>query len=127
VTDRVAQKAGHVVVPRKDGRASRPLPVVVPTRLYQAYILDLDGTIYLGHDLLPGARRLVEELRARNKPVRFLSNNPTRDPGLPAGLVWRTSGCPRGRGPGSVAARRSERPPREDDWQAASGSSSQRC
>jgi hypothetical protein len=54
----------------RGGRASRPLPgtpVVVPTRLYEAYILDLDGTIYLGHDLLPGAGRLVEELRARNK------------------------------------------------------------
>jgi 4-nitrophenyl phosphatase len=85
VTDTVAQEAGHVVVPRKGGRASRPLPgtpVVVPTSLYEAYILDLDGTIYLGQDLLPGARRLVEELRARNKPVRFLSNNPTRDPDM---------------------------------------------
>ncbi|MDQ6920393.1 MAG: HAD-IIA family hydrolase [Candidatus Dormibacteraeota bacterium] len=54
-------------------------PVVVPTRLYEAYIFDLDGTIYLGHDLLPGAKRLIEQLRARGKAVRFLSNNPTRD------------------------------------------------
>ncbi|MBJ7599649.1 MAG: HAD family hydrolase [Candidatus Nephthysia bennettiae] len=53
--------------------------MVVPTRLYEAYIFDLDGTIYLGHDLLPGAKRLIEELRARGKAVRFLSNNPTRD------------------------------------------------
>jgi 4-nitrophenyl phosphatase len=49
-------------------------------RLYAAYLLDLDGTVYLGDQLLPGARRLIETLRARDLPVRFLSNNPTRDP-----------------------------------------------
>jgi 4-nitrophenyl phosphatase len=50
-------------------------------RLYGAYLFDLDGTVYLGDQLLPGARRLVEALRERGLPVRFLSNNPTRDPG----------------------------------------------
>jgi 4-nitrophenyl phosphatase len=52
----------------------------VPERLYEAYLFDLDGTIYLGDDLLPGAKRLVDELRSRGKAVRFLSNNPTKDP-----------------------------------------------
>ena len=52
----------------------------VPDRLYQAYAFDLDGTVYLGDHLLPGARRLVEELRRRGLVVRFLSNNPTKDP-----------------------------------------------
>jgi HAD superfamily hydrolase (TIGR01450 family) len=51
-----------------------------PDRLYAAYVFDLDGTIYLGDELLPGARRLVETLRDRGVPVRFVSNNPTRDP-----------------------------------------------
>jgi HAD superfamily hydrolase (TIGR01450 family) len=51
-----------------------------PDRLYAAYVFDLDGTIYLGDDLLPGAGRLVGELRRRGREVRFLSNNPTRDP-----------------------------------------------
>jgi HAD superfamily hydrolase (TIGR01450 family) len=51
-----------------------------PDRLYRAYAFDLDGTIYLGDHLLPGARRLVEELRRRGLVVRFLSNNPTKDP-----------------------------------------------
>ncbi len=80
--DKVTQEASHTVVSRTGGGAVRPLPgspVVVPTRLYEAYIFDLDGTIYLGHDLLPGAKRLIEQLRARGKAVRFLSNNPTRD------------------------------------------------
>jgi HAD superfamily hydrolase (TIGR01450 family) len=52
----------------------------VPDRLYGAYVFDLDGTIYLGEELLPGAKRLVEGLRGLNVPVRFLSNNPTKDP-----------------------------------------------
>jgi HAD superfamily hydrolase (TIGR01450 family) len=52
----------------------------VPHRMFAAYAFDLDGTIYLGDHLLPGAGRLVEELRRRHLPVRFLSNNPTKDP-----------------------------------------------
>lgn len=47
--------------------------------LYDAYVFDLDGTIYLGDDLLPGAARMIEALRARSRAVRFLSNNPTKD------------------------------------------------
>jgi HAD superfamily hydrolase (TIGR01450 family) len=54
--------------------------LAVPDRLYEAYVFDLDGTIYLGDGLLPGARRLVEAVRERGLPVRFLSNNPTKDP-----------------------------------------------
>ena len=53
-----------------------------PDRLYDAYIFDMDGTIYLGDDLLPGAKRLIEGLRELGRPVRFLSNNPTKDPQL---------------------------------------------
>lgn len=55
--------------------------LTVPTEFGQAYVFDLDGTIYLGDHLLPGAKRTVEELRRRGIPVRFLSNNPTKDPG----------------------------------------------
>ncbi|GMA23596.1 acid sugar phosphatase [Luteimicrobium album] len=51
-----------------------------PEGLFDAYFFDLDGTIYLGGELLPGAARTVRELRRRGIPVRFLSNNPTKDP-----------------------------------------------
>lgn len=51
-----------------------------PEKLYDAYVFDMDGTIYLGDHLLPGAKRLIEGLRALDRPVRFLSNNPTKDP-----------------------------------------------
>jgi 4-nitrophenyl phosphatase len=54
--------------------------VAGPDRLYSAYVFDMDGTIYLGDELLPGAKRMVEELRDRGRAVRFLSNNPTKDP-----------------------------------------------
>ena len=47
---------------------------------YDAYVFDLDGTIYLGDELLPGAKRLIEGVRAKGKVVKFLSNNPTKDP-----------------------------------------------
>jgi len=57
-----------------------PHGLQVPDRLYAAYLLDLDGTTYLGDQLLPGVKRLVEQLRAQGRPVRFLSNNPTKDP-----------------------------------------------
>ena len=54
--------------------------LALPDREYDVYTFDLDGTIYLGDGLLPGARALVEGLRERGKVVRFLSNNPTKDP-----------------------------------------------
>jgi len=51
-----------------------------PERLYSAYVFDMDGTIYLGDHLLPGARRTLEVLRELGPALRFVSNNPTRDP-----------------------------------------------
>uniref|UniRef100_UPI003B3A484C HAD-IIA family hydrolase n=1 Tax=Pseudactinotalea sp. TaxID=1926260 RepID=UPI003B3A484C len=52
----------------------------LPQQLCDAYLFDLDGTIYLGEELLPGARDVVVGLRERGIPVRFLSNNPTKSP-----------------------------------------------
>ena len=53
---------------------------VTGPRLYDGYLFDLDGTIYLGHELLPGAFELVTTLRSMGRQTLFLSNNPTRDP-----------------------------------------------
>ena len=53
--------------------------VKAPDELYDGYIFDMDGTIYLGSGLLPGAYRLITTLRKLGKRVVFLSNNPTRD------------------------------------------------
>jgi arabinose operon protein AraL len=43
---------------------------------YQGYLFDLDGTIYLGEALLPGAKALVAGLRDAGRRVAFLSNKP---------------------------------------------------
>ncbi|MFT4109566.1 HAD-IIA family hydrolase [Propionicimonas sp.] len=51
-----------------------------PDRLFDAYVFDLDGTIYLGDHLLPGVAETIGLLRELHIPVRFLSNNPTKDP-----------------------------------------------
>jgi arabinose operon protein AraL len=66
------------VVQRSDARSSGAPET--PDRLYEGYVFDLDGTIYLGDELLPGAKRLVLKLRELGKRVIFLSNNPTKDP-----------------------------------------------
>jgi arabinose operon protein AraL len=47
-----------------------------PTRLYDAYIFDLDGTVYLGDALVAGAGEAISTLRARGKRTVFLTNNP---------------------------------------------------
>jgi HAD superfamily hydrolase (TIGR01450 family) len=51
-----------------------------PGSLFAGYVFDLDGTIYLGDELLPGAARLLARLRELGRRVVFVSNNPTRDP-----------------------------------------------
>lgn len=51
-----------------------------PSEFYDAYLLDLDGTIYLGDEVLPGAKELLQRLTAEGKKRIFLSNNPTKDP-----------------------------------------------
>jgi hypothetical protein len=50
----------------------------MPLPRYSAYIFDLDGTIYLGDALLPGAAETIARLRTGGSKVLFLSNNPTR-------------------------------------------------
>ncbi len=60
-------------------RAAAAEPLRFPSELFDAYLFDLDGTIYLGDRLLPGAARLIGELRRRGIPLRFLSNNATKD------------------------------------------------
>jgi HAD superfamily hydrolase (TIGR01450 family) len=60
-----------------------------PDRLYDGYIFDLDGTVYLGDALLPGAGEAVAGVRARGRRTVFLSNNPTRDPQMYADKLGR--------------------------------------
>jgi NagD protein len=42
------------------------------------YLIDMDGVLYRGHELIPGADRFVEQLRDRGIPFLFLTNNSQR-------------------------------------------------
>lgn len=42
-------------------------------------LLDLDGTLYVGREAIPGAPQAVARLQAQGKRVYFLSNNSSRD------------------------------------------------
>ncbi len=46
--------------------------------MYSAYLFDLDGTIYVGDTLLPGAAETIAALRKAGRRTIFLSNNPTK-------------------------------------------------
>lgn len=46
----------------------------------QAAIVDLDGTVYRGGSVVPGASEAIETLRGAGIDVLFFSNNPTKTP-----------------------------------------------
>ncbi len=48
----------------------------VPKLPYRGWLFDLDGTIYLGERLIPGADAAIAALRAAGRRVAFLSNKP---------------------------------------------------
>ena len=50
--------------------------MVVPRLPYRGWLFDLDGTIYLGERLTPGADAAIAALRAAGRRVAFLSNKP---------------------------------------------------
>jgi NagD protein len=44
----------------------------------QGYLIDMDGVLYRGSELIPGADLFIQELRGRDIPFRFLTNNSQR-------------------------------------------------
>ena len=42
------------------------------------YLIDMDGVLYRGHAMIPGADAFIHELREREIPFRFLTNNSQR-------------------------------------------------
>jgi HAD superfamily hydrolase (TIGR01450 family) len=61
---------------------------------FRAYLLDLDGVIYRGEQVLPGARELVQWLDATGRRVMYLSNNSFATPAAVAQKLARL-GMPR--------------------------------
>jgi NagD protein len=48
------------------------------TTVKQGLLIDMDGVLYRGSQLIPGADRFLNELRARRIPFRLLTNNSQR-------------------------------------------------
>ena len=44
----------------------------------QIFIFDLDGTVYKGTEVIPGASRVIRELQKLGKQVILLTNNATQ-------------------------------------------------
>lgn len=44
----------------------------------QLFFIDLDGTVYLGDRIIPGAKEFIEKLRQKRIAYYFLSNNSSR-------------------------------------------------
>mgnify|MGYP003431857851 FL=1 len=47
---------------------------------YNGYLFDLDGTIYLGSEIIPAGKRFVESLQKKDIPFLFVTNNTTKTP-----------------------------------------------
>ncbi|MFD1443127.1 TIGR01457 family HAD-type hydrolase [Thermoactinomyces vulgaris] len=47
---------------------------------YKGYLIDLDGTLYRGDQVIPGALEFVKRLDEDQIPYLFLTNNSTRSP-----------------------------------------------
>lgn len=51
---------------------------------YKGYLIDLDGTIYLGKKPIPAGKRFVERLQQAQIPFLFVTNNTTKQPNVVA-------------------------------------------
>jgi HAD superfamily hydrolase (TIGR01450 family) len=49
-----------------------------PPRVFAGYVVDLDGTVYLGDEPLPGAVDTLARIRDASSRLVFLTNNPLR-------------------------------------------------
>jgi HAD superfamily hydrolase (TIGR01450 family) len=60
---------------------------------YDGFLIDLDGVVWLGHDMLPGAADTLSALSAEGKRIAFVTNSPRLTPGEHAGVL-RSGGVP---------------------------------
>jgi len=60
---------------------------------YEAFLIDLDGVVYVGDDPIPSAVATMRRLRDRGKAVRFLTNN-SRRPRTEIAAQLRDDGVP---------------------------------
>src|SRR5947209_3719198 len=58
----------------KNGRGPHQRRLIVK----HGYLIDMDGVLYRGSELIPGADRFIAQLRQRSIPFRLLTNNSQR-------------------------------------------------
>lgn len=54
--------------------------MTTPLHEIQCFLLDMDGTIYLGDGLLPGALDFLDTVQKQGKQYLFLTNNSSKNP-----------------------------------------------
>lgn len=65
------------MTPDRDGRRDALAPSSPPPHALRAVAFDLDGTLYLGSEVVPGAPEVVDHVRRRGLDVLFLTNTTT--------------------------------------------------
>jgi len=68
----------HWVLGTDDWVAQRE-PMKRPLSSVRAFLMDMDGTVYLGTRLLPGAKGFFRLLERRGLPYLFFTNNSSKD------------------------------------------------
>lgn len=63
------------------GRISNAMRTPPPLEDIQCFLLDMDGTVYLGPSLIPGAAEFIETLRSAGRRFLYFTNNPTATAG----------------------------------------------
>src|SRR5262249_42094228 len=75
--------AAHHLPYQSSAILSRSTPMKIRVREWRVsamhgYLIDMDGVIYRGMELIPGAERFIGELRDQGVPFLFLTNNSQR-------------------------------------------------
>lgn len=60
---------------------------------YDGFLIDLDGVVWLGHELIPGAAETIVALAESGKRFAFVTNSPRLSPARQTGLL-RDAGVP---------------------------------
>lgn len=61
--------------------------MTVPMRRFDGYVFDLDGTVYLDGQVLPGAAEAIATLRRDGARVLFVTNKPLEEPATYAEIL----------------------------------------
>ncbi len=55
--------------------------------LYDGFLVDLDGVVWLGHEMIEGAAETLNGLKEAGKPVAFVTNSPRLSPAEQADVL----------------------------------------